>query len=110
MSRICLFCNAYLALSYIYYCIILPPPLPYPLLLSQGLKCDDLSLAVPCPDGQCHSDYISCLRSLSYQAHVLAEQYKEQEQGRQGGGADGAVQVSVHSVCVQCAMLCCAML
>ncbi|CAM9959911.1 unnamed protein product, partial [Ectocarpus fasciculatus] len=31
---------------------------------TKGLKCDELSHAVPCPDGECHTDYISCLRSL----------------------------------------------
>ena len=25
-------------------------------------KCPDMRFAVPCGDGQCHSDYISCLR------------------------------------------------
>jgi hypothetical protein len=27
-----------------------------------NLKCDDLAYPVPCSDGVCHSDYISCLR------------------------------------------------
>lgn len=40
---------------------------------SKGLKCDELSHAVPCPDGECHTDYISCLRSLTYQANSIAE-------------------------------------
>ena len=29
------------------------------------LSCPDLALPVPCGDGVCHSDYISCLRSLA---------------------------------------------
>lgn len=28
----------------------------------ESIKCDGLKLPVPCGDGQCHSDYISCLR------------------------------------------------
>ncbi len=30
-----------------------------------NLDCPDLALPVPCGDGTCHSDYISCLHSLS---------------------------------------------
>jgi hypothetical protein len=29
---------------------------------SRDLKCPDLNLPVPCGDGTCHTDYISCLR------------------------------------------------
>ena len=43
---------------------------------SKGLKCDDLSKAVPCPDGECHSDYISCLRSLTATANSLKQDIK----------------------------------
>lgn len=34
---------------------------------------DDASKPVPCADGECHSDYISCLKSLSNQAAALAD-------------------------------------
>eukprot|EP01034_Spumella_vulgaris_P022705 gene22705-28858_t len=41
------------------------------------LVCSELSLPVPCGDGQCHSDYISCLRSLSSQAEQLVASEKD---------------------------------
>jgi len=37
------------------------------------LKCPDLKLPVPCADGECHSDYISCLRSITSQAMELSQ-------------------------------------
>lgn len=40
----------------------------------KGLKCEELSHAVPCPDGECHTDYISCLRSLTYQASKISDE------------------------------------
>jgi hypothetical protein len=30
--------------------------------IPRSLQCPDLNLPVPCGDGNCHSDYISCLR------------------------------------------------
>ena len=39
---------------------------------SNVVKCDDLETPVPCADGTCHSDYISCLRSLSDVAEGLS--------------------------------------
>lgn len=35
-----------------------------------NLKCDDLAYPVPCSDGKCHTDYISCLR-VSLNSNVL---------------------------------------
>ena len=37
-------------------------------------KCDDLSFPVPCDDGICHSDYISCLRGLAFSFEKEAEE------------------------------------
>jgi len=34
--------------------------------------CTDVALPVPCTDGRCHGDFISCLRSLSDAAEALA--------------------------------------
>eukprot|EP01039_Chlorochromonas_danica_P011271 gene11271-12570_t len=36
-------------------------------------SCPDLRRPVPCGDGHCHSDYISCLRSLSQMADSVSE-------------------------------------
>ena len=41
---------------------------------SDVVKCDDLERPVPCADGTCHSDYISCLRSLSDVAEGLSRE------------------------------------
>ena len=45
----------------------------------EKLICDELSTPVPCDDGRCHTDYISCLRSLSVQANELSAQLQEGE-------------------------------
>ena len=42
--------------------------------MSDVVKCDDLQKPVPCADGTCHSDYISCLRSLSDVAESLSRE------------------------------------
>jgi len=42
------------------------------------LSCSDLKLPVPCADGECHSDYISCLRvsqKISFLFFSLAKYY-----------------------------------
>lgn len=38
----------------------------------RGLSCQDLALPVPCADGNCHSDYISCLRVSFLYDHVFS--------------------------------------
>eukprot|EP00605_Chrysophyceae_sp_TOSAG23-4_P000612 GSChrysophyteH1.ASY1.ANO1.689.1 assembled CDS len=40
--------------------------------LPPRLSCPELSLPVPCADGACHTDYISCLRSLSDKAMEIS--------------------------------------
>ena len=40
--------------------------------------CDDSARPVPCGDGTCHTDYISCLRSLSEK--VMEKKRKEMEE------------------------------
>ena len=62
----------------------------FPEQATPNLKCEDLALPVPCDDGACHTDYISCLRSLSSTAEELSSQLLETkvsglEQGRGGG-------------------------
>lgn len=42
---------------------------------------DDASKPVPCADGECHSDYISCLKSLSNQASALADNVNNSSRG-----------------------------
>lgn len=71
----------------------LPAPPP-------DLKCSDSRAPVPCGDGTCHSDYVSCLRSLS-RTERLADGRKTlgwalteyasaaAGQGRAGSGSDG---------------------
>jgi hypothetical protein len=50
-----------------------------PTSVANAPKCgSDLRYPVPCGDGQCHSDYISCLRSLAR----IAEQVNEVERQR----------------------------
>jgi hypothetical protein len=40
--------------------------------LTKSFTCPDMHLPVPCNDGKCHSDYISCLKSISNEAdHIL---------------------------------------
>jgi len=39
---------------------------------TKAISCPNLKLPVPCGDGTCHSDYISCLRSYSDHADALA--------------------------------------
>ena len=40
--------------------------------VGRTLSCPDLKMPVPCGDGKCHSDYISCLRSLNREVENLA--------------------------------------
>lgn len=47
------------------------------------LHCDDLKRPVPCADGECHTDYISCLKSLSNSAESLISQQEEQQEWAQ---------------------------
>ncbi len=57
------------------------------------LKCDELAFPVPCDDGRCHTDYISCLRSLSDKAHELsAALLAGQQQQHRTGDGDGNVE------------------
>jgi hypothetical protein len=42
--------------------------------LSKNLKCPDMKEPVPCGDGKCHTDYISCLKSLEVEADKLANE------------------------------------
>ena len=39
--------------------------------LIKTFTCPDMKMPVPCGDGICHSDYISCLRSLSNEAEKI---------------------------------------
>jgi hypothetical protein len=39
---------------------------------TEKLKCPELNKPVPCGDGACHTDYISCLRSLSERAEEIS--------------------------------------
>jgi hypothetical protein len=39
----------------------------------EKLNCPDLAFSVPCADGTCHSDYISCLKSMSKHANDPVE-------------------------------------
>jgi len=39
--------------------------------LNVSLKCPDLKKPVPCGDGTCHSDYITCLR-VRTRVHLIA--------------------------------------
>jgi hypothetical protein len=48
---------------------------------TKSVSCPNLKLPVPCGDGTCHSDYISCLRSYSDHADALVAA------GAGGGGA-----------------------
>ena len=45
--------------------------------LSKTLKCPDMKEPVPCGDGKCHTDYISCLKSLEVEADKLAKDQNE---------------------------------
>lgn len=44
--------------------------------VEKSFSCPSLQLPVPCADGKCHTDYISCLRSLSNTAEELVKQRK----------------------------------
>ena len=50
--------------------------------------CEDPELPVPCGDGQCHSDYISCLRSMIEvdEPVLLSSQSPAEPAARQSGG------------------------
>lgn len=41
--------------------------------VDKALSCPSLSLPVPCPDGECHTSYISCLKSMSTELDGLTE-------------------------------------
>ena len=41
--------------------------------VDKALTCPSLSLPVPCPDGECHTSYISCLKSMSTELDGLTE-------------------------------------
>ena len=41
--------------------------------VDKALSCPSLSLPVPCPDGACHTSYISCLKSMSTELDGLTE-------------------------------------
>ena len=47
--------------------------------LSKNLKCPDMKEPVPCGDGKCHTDYISCLKSLEIEADKLAKEEEQSE-------------------------------
>jgi hypothetical protein len=49
--------------------------------------CDDPALPVPCADGRCHSDYISCLRSL-YAAEQEGKSAERQRRRREQAELD----------------------
>jgi hypothetical protein len=40
---------------------------------AKALSCTDLAFPVPCGDGTCHANYISCLRSLADHVEALVD-------------------------------------
>ena len=67
---------------------------------SKAISCPNLKLPVPCGDGTCHSDYISCLRAYSDRADALAAEVGASGTpvgaGSGGGGAgDGSDKLSL---------------
>jgi hypothetical protein len=56
------------------------------------VSCHSMEAPVPCADGKCHSDYISCLRSLSDVAEEISREAPSALLGRQAApGADHTV-------------------
>lgn len=54
--------------------------------VGRGLSCPELSSPVPCGDGACHANYISCLRSLGDRVEALVAGTGALQPPGDGGG------------------------
>lgn len=49
-------------------------------LIKPPKKCPSSKYPVPCPDGNCHTDYITCLRAMEKQNQILGNPQQQKEQ------------------------------